>query len=106
MAHTFTNLWFHLISGTKGYAPSIESAVRAPLHALPRIRSTCSSDVESAGLSSFAAPRLGDFRRWEIPRAGRPGLHSFAAPRLRSLFAVAILTTRARTTSEGWARVG
>ena len=32
MAHTLTNLWFHVIFGTKGHAPSIASEVRAPLH--------------------------------------------------------------------------
>ena len=32
MAHTFTNLWFHVIFGTKGHSPSIASDVRAPLH--------------------------------------------------------------------------
>jgi Transposase and inactivated derivatives len=33
MAHTFTNLLFHVIFGTKGREPSIDSDVRAPLHA-------------------------------------------------------------------------
>jgi putative transposase len=32
MAHTFTNLWFHIIFGTKGHSPSIVSEVRGPLH--------------------------------------------------------------------------
>jgi putative transposase len=32
MAHTFTNLWFHVVFGTKGHSPSIASGVRDPLH--------------------------------------------------------------------------
>jgi putative transposase len=33
MAHTFTNLWFHVIFGTKGREPSIDQGSRADLHA-------------------------------------------------------------------------
>ena len=33
MAHTFTNLWFHVIFGTKGRQPSIDPRCRAELHA-------------------------------------------------------------------------
>jgi putative transposase len=33
MAHTFTNLWFLVIFGTKSREPSIDTDVRAPLHA-------------------------------------------------------------------------
>jgi len=32
MAHTFTNLWFHVIFGTRDRSPLIDSGVRAPLH--------------------------------------------------------------------------
>jgi putative transposase len=33
MAHTLTNLLFHVIFGTKGREPSIDKDVRGPLHA-------------------------------------------------------------------------
>jgi putative transposase len=33
MAHTLTNLLFHVIFGTKGRLPTIDPDVRAPLHA-------------------------------------------------------------------------
>ena len=33
MAHTFTNLWFHVIFGTKGRVPLIDADIRGPLHA-------------------------------------------------------------------------
>jgi putative transposase len=33
MAHTFTNLLFHVIFGTKGHDPSIDADLRGALHA-------------------------------------------------------------------------
>ena len=33
MAHTFSNLLFHIIFGTKGRTPAIDTDLRAPLHA-------------------------------------------------------------------------
>jgi hypothetical protein len=33
VAHTFTNLLFHVVFGTKQHVPSIDANLRAPLHA-------------------------------------------------------------------------
>jgi hypothetical protein len=33
MAHTFTNLLFHVVFGTKQHVPPIDANLRAPLHA-------------------------------------------------------------------------
>jgi Transposase IS200 like. len=81
MAHTLTNLLFHVIFGTKGREPSIDAEVRAPFHAylggivrelngiaivvngtddhvhalVKREESRC---LRSAVTASFAAPRL------------------------------------------------
>ena len=59
MAHTLTNLLFHVIFGTKGREPSIDADVRGALHAYVGgiVRESNGIAIVVNG-TSFAAPRL------------------------------------------------